>query len=58
MGVVLFHQVFNPALGFKIFAIVAAGFIIEAFNNTAGFTVGMIAMTAQGQKPQMLTQLL
>lgn len=58
MVVALFHQVFYPALGFKIFAIVAAGLIIETFNNPAGLAIGMIAMTAQGQKPQVLTQLL
>lgn len=41
------YKVFGNAFDFQIFAIVAAGLIIEPFNNAAGFAVCVVTVTAQ-----------
>ena len=44
------------ALGrFNVLTVVAAGFVIESFNNAARLAVCVIAVTAKRQKSQMLT---
>ena len=39
-------KVFGNAFDFQIFAIVAARFVVEPFNNAAGLAIGVIAVAA------------